>query len=122
MNSATSIALAKELQSLLEEAGLPEERELIGRKFAFTYITAKDREPGSGEIVRVSGTILGIQICNKLHCLSLMTTPLPERRTLYTFKPGIYFHGIGRNGKWEISFIRQDIYEVEEFDGELELL
>lgn len=124
MNSEVKAALKKELQSLLAEAGLPKESELIGRKFAFTYITAKNREPGVGDVVRVTGTILGIHICNRLKNFALVTTPLPQRRTSHTFEPAINFYGGGSNysGSWRISFLREDINEVENFNGEFELL
>jgi hypothetical protein len=101
----TRVALAKELQSLLAVAGLPEERELIGRKFAFTYNTT-----------RISGTILGIKIRKEWSgCyFSLITTHLQlcsddEQARIYFNSP-----------MWNISFTSRGPGAT--FFGEFELL
>ncbi|MDO8590125.1 MAG: hypothetical protein Q7R69_02535 [bacterium] len=121
-------ALGRKLQSLLTEAGLPEERELIGRKFAFTYEMVVPKGWGEEGLVRISGTIHGIELHGNSNGFTLITSQLPRQWTRDTVTPSISF-GINRQpAPWSIIFYhndgegKPDINLHEMFFGDLELL
>ena len=127
MNSEVRDALAKALQSMLEEAGLPKESELIGRKFAFTYTTAKNSEPPMMKDIdfasRISGTILGVQIKGyNLRSFNLTTTQFPSlERYNWAWDTNLNFNSNDGNGKWNIYLFQSDRvagYQSKTSDGD----
>ena len=130
MNAGDKAALVTKLQSLLTEAGLPEERELIGRKFALTYEVVQTKGGGMDGLVRVSGTIHGIESGSEFDGFSLITSSLPRKRSSDIASPSISFGVNGRRNPqpWSIHFRhhnnegRYDSSQNEVFFGELDLL
>lgn len=71
--------LDEKLSSILLNLGMPEECELLGRKFKFSYYcTTNKDEQTLANAVRISGTILGTHMVGYRKELILITTPLPK--------------------------------------------
>jgi hypothetical protein len=115
------MTLTEKLAALLTEAGLPSERELFGKPFAFTY------RDDNGKMVRISATITGFQLSERFFKTFELQTSSTSRIAMELLPALIRFTGanMGSSPLWVITYRVDPMCpngETEHHKGEFELL